>query len=249
MAEADTGVAVNAQLHYVYRQNTGTYPVPARRVAVMHQPDFTPAERILDKALSLGEAVSWEALSLHRLADELGLALNEIRACYPQKDALVEAWFDRADAAALAIPAEPGFDELPLPKRLQRIIEAWLDALQPHRRLTREMLAYKLEPGHVHLQLAGITRISRTVQWFREAAWQDSTGVRRILEETALTLVYVNAFVRWLYDDSPDARATREFLGRALRQQDDCLATFCASGQGTRTAQSGGTLPAQLAKE
>jgi AcrR family transcriptional regulator len=212
----------------------------------MSPPDSTRAEWILDEALSLAEAESWEALHLHRLADELGISLNEIRLCYPQKDDLVEAWFDRADAAALAVPAGNGFGELPVRERQQRIIAAWLEALQPHRRLTREMLAYKLEPGHLHLQLAGLTRISRTVQWFREAARQDSHGLRRILEETALTLVYVGTFARWLYDDSPDSRETRRFLSRALQCEDSCITTLFEPGKDAHVPQAGGTQPSRL---
>jgi hypothetical protein len=50
-----------------------------------------------------------------------------------------------------------------LQERLQHVICSWLDALEPHHRLTREMLAYKLEPGHIHLQALGVMRISRTV--------------------------------------------------------------------------------------
>ena len=113
---------------------------------------------------------------------------------------------------------------------------AWLDALAPHRRLTREMLAYKLEPGHVHLQVLGLMRISRTVQWFREAAQEDTRGLQRITEETTQSALYLIAFVRWLWDDSPGSRNTRQFIDRALQRQDRLLAGIfsckcCAGGQ------------------
>jgi hypothetical protein len=88
------------------------------------------------------------------------------------------------------------------------------------------MLAYKLEPGHLHLQALGIMRISRTVQWFREVAQQDSAGLRRIFEETTLTLLYLTAFTRWLFDDSTDSRDTRRFLEQALRQAEKTPALF-----------------------
>jgi len=135
-----------------------------------------------------------------------------------KKDDLAEAWFDRADRAALQVREGSGFLALPVAARLEHVILAWLGALQAHRRLTREMLGYKLEPGHLHLQIPGLMRISRTVQWFRETAQQDSRGLQRIFEETALTLVYVSTFARWLYDESPDARATCDYLARALRR-------------------------------
>jgi ubiquinone biosynthesis protein COQ9 len=176
------------------------------------------AERILDKALELGESGSWDAVRLHSLAEALDLSLDEVRACYAQKDDLVEAWFDRADAAVLEQKASETFLALTPRERLRQVILAWLDALAPHRRLTREMLAYKLEPGHLHLQALGVMRISRTVQWFLEAAQVDVTGLERTLHESALSALYLATFARWLYDDSPQAERTRSFLDDRLRQ-------------------------------
>ncbi|MGD2112719.1 MAG: TetR/AcrR family transcriptional regulator [Gammaproteobacteria bacterium] len=181
--------------------------------------DNVLAGRILDTALALAETRgSWEALRLHDVAEALDISLAEVHACYAQKDDLAEAWFDRADRVALRECERGDFAALPPADRLERVILAWLEALAPHRRLTRGMLAYKLEPGHLHLQLPGLVRISRTVQWFREAAWQDSTGVRRILEEAGLTLIYVRSFTRWLFDETPGAQRTRQGLARDLRR-------------------------------
>ena len=148
----------------------------------------------------------------------MNITLDAIRQHFPQKDDLVEAWFDRADRALLSAPHPEEFLDLSLADRLHQVIVSWLDALAPHRRLTREMLAYKFEFGHVHLQALGIMRVSRTVQWFREAAHQDSTGLRRIIDESALTTIYLTAFARWLFDDSTDGHKSKEFLNTALHQ-------------------------------
>ncbi|MEZ5541575.1 MAG: TetR/AcrR family transcriptional regulator [Pseudomonadota bacterium] len=182
------------------------------------------AGRILDQALALAEAQdSWEALRLHQVADAMGIPLADVLACYAQKDDLAEAWFDCADRAALLERDTPGFAALPATGRLERVMMAWLDALAPHRRLTRGMLAYKLEPGHLHLQLPGLARISRTVQWFREVAGLDGRGLRRIAGESGLTLLYLSAFARWLYDETPGGRATRGWLAQSLQRHAGCL--------------------------
>jgi ubiquinone biosynthesis protein COQ9 len=173
-------------------------------------------DRILDIALEQAEASSWEELNLHAVAAALQIRLDEILGHFSGKDDLVEAWFDRGDRAMLRAERGPDFLNRPAQERLQAVICDWLDALGTHRRLTREMLAYKLEPGHVHLQALGIMRISRTVQWFREAARQNSTGLQRILDETALTAIYLSAFGRWLFDDSSDGRESKAFLAWAL---------------------------------
>lgn len=188
-------------------------------------------ERILDQALEQAEASSWERLHLHAVAGALEIGLDEILYHFPQKDDLVEAWFDRADRAMLGADRGPDFPAMPLQERLHQVICSWLDALAPHRRLTREMLAYKLEPGHVHLQALGIMRISRTVQWFREAAHQDSTGLQRIVEESALSSIYLAAFVRWLFDDAGNGSKGKAFLEKALRR-------WLGSGHATPGKQS-----------
>lgn len=194
-------------------------------------------DQILDKALELGEASSWESVRLHAVAEALEISLDDVRQYYPQKDDLVEAWFDRADKAVLAEGAAEEFLALPGRDRLQHVIMAWLDALAPHRRLTREMLAYKMEPGHVHLQVLGLLRVSRTVQWFREAAYEDATDMQRIFEETTLSALYLMTFGRWLFDDSPETANTRKFLEGSLRRWDDLGRTFDEFMKGTLSSR------------
>lgn len=188
-------------------------------------------DRILDTALELAEGTSWEALRLHAVADALQITMDEIRRHYPQKDDLVEAWFDRADRAVLDQTPSDEFRRLAIRERLHQVMMTWFDALSSHRRLTRQMLMYKLEPGHIHLQVLGLMRISRTVQWFREAARLETTELRRILEEVSLTAIYLTSFTRWMFDDSQDSRETRALLERLLRSWDRCGATagriFC----------------------
>ena len=174
-------------------------------------------DRILDQALEQAEASSWEQLHLHAVATALNISLDVIRQYFPQKDDLAEAWFDRADRALLSSSYSEDFLDLSLHERLYQVITCWLDALATHRRLTREMLAYKLEPGHIHLQALGITRISRTVQWFSEAARHDSTGLQRIIDECALTMIYLTTFARWLFDDSLNNRNSKAVLKKALQ--------------------------------
>ncbi len=174
------------------------------------------AERIVDQAVALAEDESWEAVRLHRVADALGITLEDIRQHFREKEDLVDAWFDRADQAMLEDAASPDFLELPTRERLHRAIMTWLDALSAHRRVTRQMIAGKLEPGHLHIQIPALMRISRTVQWMREAAGRDTAYARRALEEIATTSIYLATFVFWMSDDSHGAQRTRRFLRELL---------------------------------
>jgi AcrR family transcriptional regulator len=180
-------------------------------------------EQILDTALQLAEEQSWAALRLHDIAERLDINLDLIRSHYSQKDDIAEAWFDRADQAMLAAANTANFLEQPLKERLQHLIMAWLDALAPHRSITREILQYKMLLLHVHLQLHGLTRISRTMQWLCEAAVLESLdrSTQRELEETGITGIYLVTFRHWLSDDSDDSEKTRLLLNRLLNRAEN----------------------------
>ncbi|MDQ2694628.1 MAG: TetR/AcrR family transcriptional regulator, partial [Pseudomonadota bacterium] len=159
-------------------------------------------ERIVDAALALAATRPWEAVRLHDVAAALGLTLDDLRRHFREKEDLVDAWFDRADAAMLRDAATAEFLALPGRARLHRAVMTWLGALAPHRRATRQMLLGKLEPGHLHVQIPALLRVSRTVQWLREAAGRDATYLHRAVEETALTTIYLLTVLRWLNDES-----------------------------------------------
>ncbi len=178
----------------------------------------TQRDAILNTALHLADATSWEALRLHQVAAALGISLDDIRAHYREKEDLVDAWFDRADRALLEQARMPDVATLSTRGRLARALMAWLDTLAPHRRVTRQMVANKFEPGHLHFQLDGARRVSRTVQWWREAAARDSVLPWRALEETALTGIFLTVFGFWMQDDSPGTQRTRALLERLLQQ-------------------------------
>lgn len=181
-------------------------------------PDTAQRDRIVDKALELAEQASWEAVRLHQVAQALNLALDDVRAHFREKEGIVDAWFDRADRAMLAEAARPEVAALPMRERLQRTLMAWFGALSAHRRATRQMIFSKFEPGHVHHQIAGLLRVSRTVQWWREAAGRAAALPRRALEEAGHTGIYLAAFAYWMYDESENSNRTAEFLGRLLER-------------------------------
>jgi len=102
-------------------------------------------------------------------------------------------------------------------KRLGELLVAWLDSLAAQRAVTGQMLLYKLEPGHIHLQIGGLLRISRTVQWWREAAQRETLHLCRITEESLLSGVYLRSFIHWLRHPKEDPADFRALLRRQLR--------------------------------
>ncbi len=174
-------------------------------------------DQIVDTAVELGEQKSWEAVRLHDVAAVLGIPLDDVRAHFREKEDIVDAWFERADGAMLKAAQASDFFYLTPRQRLHRLIMTWLGALYPYRKTTRQMIYGKMEPGHIHIQIPGLMRVSRTVQWMREAAGRDATYVRRALEETGLTTIYLAAFFHWMNDNSPGSTRTSRFLKGCLK--------------------------------
>jgi len=174
------------------------------------------ADQIVNTAVELGEQKSWEAVRLHDVAAALGITLDDVRTHFREKEDIVEAWFERADSAMLRMAQAPDFSFLTPRQRLHRLIMTWLTSLYPYRKTTRQMIYGKLEPGHLHVQIPGLMRISRTVQWMREAAGRDATYLRRALEESALTSIYLATFIHWMNDSSSGSSRTSRFLDGCL---------------------------------
>lgn len=173
-------------------------------------------DRLLDAALDIAERESWENLRLHQVAAACGIGLNDVRTEFREKDEIIDALFDRADAAMLQFVDSGSAAGLAPRERIQQLVLTWLESLEPHRRVTRQMIAHKLEFGHLHVQLPALLRISRTVQWIREGASLDAPLPRRAIEETALTAFFTKTFAAWLRDNSTDFHRTRQRLERDL---------------------------------
>ncbi len=182
-------------------------------------------QQILESALRLGDEQSWDQVRLYDIAKDLNISLVDIQRYYSQKDDLVEAWFDGADQAVLELKSAC-IAELPMPERLHKIIFTWFDSLAQHKRLVRQMLHYKLEPLHTHLQFQGVLRVSRTVQWFLESAGVESTNPRRIIDEIGLTSMYLATLSYWLMDNSDNQENSRAFLTKKLELADKIRSIF-----------------------
>lgn len=189
------------------------------------QQSLDVAHAIMAVALEQAERVGWDGVRLHRVAAALDIPLAEIYRHYRDADAIAEAWLSKADRAMLA-QQEPDFARLPPAQRIERVMLQWLDALAPHRAVTRQMLLGKLYPGHPHFVASLIVRLSRTVQWLREAALLQAGPPRRQLEEIALTWLFVATVGVWAADRSEGQQTTRRFLANRLRNAQR-LGQFC----------------------
>lgn len=189
--------------------------------------DTISPESILDQALLLAQNSSWESFSLSELANKADCSLVDIKCCYRSKDDMVEAFFNRADEAMLSLQADANYQALEGSERLVVCIMTWLEFLEPYRPIVKEMMAYKFEPGHFHLQARGITRVSRTVQWFIDVSGRNYSGLKRVADEVAITSAYLATFAYFLFDLSEDNAKTRAMLNKLVRKIDKGLFSLC----------------------
>ncbi|CAM2847522.1 hypothetical protein LEAN103870_05180 [Legionella anisa] len=175
-------------------------------------------DEIVNAALSLAEQTSWENVRLFDIAKRLNVNLEDIRSFFREKNELVDAFFDRADKAMLTRAEQPEMMELDAPERLHKLLMSWFHVLQSNRNVARQMLWSQLEVGHIHVQFPALLRVSRTVQWWREAAKRSATYYHRAIEETGLTLIFLMTMTYWLHDDSKGAINTSRFLQKKLSQ-------------------------------
>ena len=178
------------------------------------------ADKILDKALELAAERSWEELRLQEVAVALDISLDDIRQFYRQKDDIAEALFDRADQSVLIAAKHSEFRQLCGRDRIRKAILTWLRTLAPYRPTVIDIFKYKLEPGHIHFQILGVLRVSRTVQWFLEAAGSKTSHFSRIMEEIGTTSVYLTTLAYWLTDPSTECGKTNDFIDKLLRKSE-----------------------------
>jgi ubiquinone biosynthesis protein COQ9 len=184
------------------------------------------ADRIVDAVVEAAATVGWARVRLHGVADGIGLPLAKVRRHYADLDAVADAWLGRADMAMMLCGDEPAYRALPVCERLEAAILRWLDTLAGYRQVTGDMLRAKLYPGHPHHGAALAVRLSRTVQWLREAARLEATGRRRQVEEIGLSALMVATVADWMRDDSPLQAMTRRRLRRRLASADRLMRAF-----------------------
>lgn len=196
-------------------------------IAVHHEPgadETSLRDRVVDASLGEAERHGWEAVRLTEVAARLEVPMAAVLAEFRDLDAVANAWFQRGLEAMLAEKPE-GFEHWPEVRRLAHCLLAWLDALAPHRRVTVEMLRTKAHLPHLHTWVPMLFDLSRTVQWWREAARLPAPyGTRRAqLEEVALTGLFLAALGVWARDDSHRQERTRRFIERRLARGERCL--------------------------
>lgn len=202
------------------------------------------AERIIDAALFEAEAAGgWHHVSLRRVAASLGIGMIDIGRRFRDKNAIADAWFDRARLATLAA-VDPELATRPVRERLIILFCRWFDTLAPHRDVSVEMLREKMWPFHPHHWVPLVFNLSRTILWIRDAAGMRAPSPRSEVEEVGLTWLFLAAFAVWSCDPTPGQERTRRFLDQRLTEADSLMVLLFGSERGDADTKFASTGPA-----
>ena len=187
-------------------------------------------DRILKAALAIAGEEGWASAGLSAAATRAKVPVSELRRHFRDTDAIADAWF-RVGLDAMLAPPPRGFSRRPAAARLEILMRRWFDALAPHRRVTAEMLSAKLWIFHPHHYVPMVFNLSRLIQWLRDLAGLDAGGLRKQIEETGLTALFLATLAVWCRDDTENQERTRAFLKRRLAQADGLMARLFAGKQ------------------
>lgn len=173
-----------------------------------------PDQLAIDAALRLAAERAWRDIGLPDIAAAAGLSMAELYPRFGSKQAILDAFVRRIDAAVLAEEA-PGAEESAR-DRLFDVLMRRFDALQPHRQSLGNIVRdQSRSPGDA---LCSLAQLARSMAWMLAAAGISTEGLAGLLRIKGLTGIYLATLRVFLRDDSPDLARTMAALDGYLRR-------------------------------
>jgi AcrR family transcriptional regulator len=177
-------------------------------------------DRILNTALELFRRNGFDQTTMRQIAAECGIALGAAYYYFPSKDALVMAFYERAQDDLQPVLLQELSRHKGIERRLRALIEAKFRYFQPNRILVAKLSAH-IDPRHPLSPFSSQTRAIRE---------QDIEGFARVLESPGvrispdlrphlpkiLWLYQMGLLLYWVYDHSPQQRKTMQLLDGSL---------------------------------
>ncbi len=159
----------------------------------------------------------WTEVSFDRGVKLAGFTRGEADLLFPQGERDVIASFGEMadDAMQKRIDDEPGFDRMRVRDKITFAVRARLEALTPYREAVRRMMMWYAMPLHLPL---GLKRLYRTVDLMWRTAGDTSTDFNFYTKRMLLAGVLKSTILIWLDDETPNCRASWEFLDRRISE-------------------------------
>jgi ubiquinone biosynthesis protein COQ9 len=192
---------------------------------------------IVNAAFALGAEKGWRHVSAAAAARHGGLDLAAARTSFPCTAAILKAFGEMADAAALRGALHEGS----VRDILFDILLRRFDFLQAHRAGVLALM--KFLPGCPPLALVLAKLNLASMGWLLEGAGVDATGVRGALRKRGLLLVWAYGLQAWARDESEDLAHTMAAVDKALERAEGFAARAGTKPAKTPEASSPETPP------
>ena len=176
-----------------------------------------PLDTVATAALHIAGRGGWAAVTLPAVAGAAGVALGDLRAAVPGRNALVGAVVRRVDRAMLARCGAPDMGLTPR-ERLFEVMMARAEAMEAWRPgLCALMDACVREPW---AGLAAACALKRSAAWMLAAAGVEAHGLSGVLIRAGTLGVWARGSAAWRDDTGPDLPRTMAALDKALTRAD-----------------------------
>jgi AcrR family transcriptional regulator len=191
-----------------------------RNIAPSRPKSEATRNHILDSALKLFRERGFEQTTMRQIATESGLALGAAYYYFESKDALVMAFYDRAQTDLTPRLLEGLSRHTSLENRLRVLLDRKFEYFRPHRSLL-ETLSSHVDPRHPLSPFSQATKSirDRDIDFFARAVEGSKTqipGDLRPFLPTVLWLYQMGLLLFWFFDDSPHQSRTARLVDKTL---------------------------------
>ncbi|ART93273.1 ubiquinone biosynthesis protein COQ9 [Zymomonas mobilis] len=181
-----------------------------------------PDEMTLDEirqaiAPSLPEHVAfdgWSDQALALAAYQHKIPIERARlAFHDGRIQMIDAWFDSVDKALIEKAESLSLDDMRVRDKIQALIMARLEIMQPYREALRRALSILVMPSHVP-HSSQLSWHAADLIW--KLAGDKSTDFSYYTRRLSLDAIYMATLYVYLDDKDPELANTRQFLARRI---------------------------------
>ncbi len=200
-----------------------THGAPGRTVTSVAEPtrrtrgsDRT-REAIVETALRLFRERGYEATTMRAIAAEAGVSVGNAYYYFSSKEALVQAYYDRAQAEHEAACERVLATERSLAGRLGGVLREWVRVSEPYHEFAVKFFKHAAEPSNPLSPFSADSSPAReaSIAIYRRvvegSADRMDAEIRAELPEL-LWLLSMGVVLFWVHDDSEGCRRTHRFI-------------------------------------
>ncbi|ETK35111.1 TetR family transcriptional regulator [Microbispora sp. ATCC PTA-5024] len=178
-------------------------------------------ELIVETALRLFKERGFEATTMRAIAAEAGVSVGNAYYYFSSKEQMVQAYYDRAQAAHEAASRELLERERSFAGRLGGVLRAWVRISEPYHEFAVKFFKYAAEPSNPLSPFSADSAPAResAIAIYREvvrgSADRMDEEVRAELPEL-LWLLSMGVVLFWVHDTSPGCARTYRLIDRVV---------------------------------